>query len=710
MAVISKIRKRSGLIVTFIGVALFAFIVGDFQGQLFGSKQQNAGEISGKPVSFIAYDNEVQRLADIQKERRRQAALDEETMNSIRDRVWETYIQELALKPQFQKAGLSISDAEVKELILGNDPDPLVSQYFTDRSTNQIYPYFRDPVTGKLNTRMVKVYVDSLPPQEKSSWNDFEDMLRDSRTQAKYLGLVKKGLYVTTLQAKQDYEDLNRSVNFDFILQPYSSMPDSLVKFDKQDLLKYYNENRYKYKQDASRKLEYVSFDLKPTREDFNEVKAQMISLKNVWSTIKSKHEDSLFVIRESDSRHFDTTYYSVGQLPFQIDSLAHHLPKETILPMFMENNMYRLGKVFDSRMIPDSVKARHILIQVPQRDTLAKMIAKEKIDSLEKVILNQHNFAEMAKEFSQDGGSRDSAGSLGWFTQGSMVPEFDRACFEGKKGDLKIVYTNYGYHLIEILDQTKPRLKTQVAFIDRLVEPGSKTRQDVYNRATDFVSKYHAAGTFEKGVEENNLVPHIVEQLKESDRTIAGIENPIELIRWAFNASAGDVSAEPISFSDKYVIAYLAEIHEEGYATLEQKKQEVEIGAIKAKKAEKFLDNMNKLNAKTLTDYSSKMNLEIKPAIAATFNSYALPNVGRELNLYGSVFTLKNGETSKPITGEAGVYVLRIDGITEPVATTNYSVARKQAESNYSYRVDVETLDAIKKKANIQDNRAKFF
>lgn len=712
MAVIGKIRKRGGLIAAVVGIALLAFVLGDFitGGQSFFNSEQNAGEIAGNSISIIAFENEVQRIADVQKERRQQAALDDEMMGQIRDNVWTKFVNELALKPEFQNAGLSVSDGEVKELILGNDADPMVVQYFTDPNTNQIIQYFRDPMTGKLKPSSVKTYVDSLPAEEKPRWAEFEDILRDTRTQNKYLTLIKKGLYVTTEQAKQEYANLNRSVNFSYIVKSYSSLADSLVQVNEQDKLKFYNENHYKFKQDESRKLEYIIFDLKPTQMDFDEVKKQMDKLAEEWKEIKSFKEDSFMVVREADSRFFDTTHYGKGLLPAQIDSLAHASEKGTLLPMYLENNQYKLSKVIDWVMTPDSVKARHILLKVDAKDSIGKAKAQLKIDSIKSVIQKKHNFEEMAKKFSEDAGSKDTGGVLGWFATGKMVPEFQNACFRGKKGDLPVAFSQFGYHLIEILDQSPYTRKTEVATIDRKIEPGSKTRQDVYNNAVDFVTKYYASETFEKGVEEMNMVKHLADPLKENDKAIAGIDNPREIIRWAFNAGKGAVSTEPFSFPDKYVVAHLSEIREEGIAPLEQKKEEVEMGAKKAKKAEKFIEEMNKFNAKTIEEYASKLNLQVNPAEGATFSSYSIPNVGREMNVYGPLFTLKQGKMSKPIAGESGVYIVKIEKITEAPATTDYSQAKMQAKNNYSYRADSEAIEAIKKKAEIKDNRAKFF
>jgi peptidyl-prolyl cis-trans isomerase D len=710
MAIISRIRKRASLIVTIIGIALFAFVLGDFKGQLFSSSEQNAGEISGNKISVIAFDNEVQRIANSQKERARKSALDDEVMNQIRGGVWDKFVNELALKPQFQNAGIAVSDGEVKELILGNDPDEMVVQYFTDRNSNQIYPFFRDQITGKLKGSSVKIYVDSLPLDEKPRWAEFENQLRDGRAQNKYLSLIKKGLYITTQQAKQDYVSLNKSVDFKYISKPYSSIADSSLEVNEQDLLKFYNENQYRYKQDASRKVEYLVFDIKPTKSDFEEINSQMEKLSDEWKQIKVFKEDSFFVIREAESRFIDTVLYGKGQLSQQIDSLAHASEKGSVLPIYIDNNQYKLSKVINWKMLPDSVKARHILLKVTEGDTVAKAKAKTRIDSILSVVKKNKNFAELAKKISEDGGSGKDGGDLGWFTTGKMVPEFQNACFHGKKGDITIVFSKFGYHLIEIQDQSTPSRKTEIATIDRTIEPGSKTRQDVYNSAVDFITKYHSSETFDKGVEEMHLVKRLANELKESDKSIAGVENPRELIRWVFNAEKGAVSTEPFNSSDKYIIAHLVEIREEGIAPIDQKKEEVTIGAKKIKKAERFIEEINKHTSKTIDEYASKLNLQVNSSEGATFSAYSIPKLGNEMNLYGPLFSLKENTPSKPIAGESGVYIIQVEKVSEAPQTTDYSNAKIQAKNNFAYRVDGEAIEAIKKKAAIKDNRAKFY
>jgi peptidyl-prolyl cis-trans isomerase D len=434
-----------------------------------------------------------------------------------------------------------------------------------------------------------------------------------------------------------------------------------------------------------------------------------MEKLAEEWKQIKSFKEDSFLVVREADSRFFDTTHYGKGLLPAPIDSLAHASEKGTVLPIYVDNGQYKLSKVMDWKMTPDSVKARHILIKVPEGDTVAKAKAKIRIDSIFSAVKKSKNFEALAKKLSEDGSAKDG-GDLGWFGIGKMVPEFQNACFNGKKGDLVVVHSKFGWHLIEIMDQSVATRKTEVVTIDRAIEPGSKTRQDVYNSAVDFITKYHTSETFDKGVEEMHLVKRLADPLKESDKAIAGIDNPREIIRWAFTAKKGDISTEPFSFTDKYVIGHLAEIREEGIAPLEQKKEEVTIGAKKAKKAEKFTEEMGKLNAKTIEEYASKLGLQVNSSNEATFSSYTIPSVGREMNLFGALFTLKQNEISKPVAGESGVYIVKIDKITEAPATTDYSAAKNQAKNNFSYRVDNEAIEAIKKKAQIKDNRSKFF
>lgn len=743
MAVIGRIRKRAGLIVALVGVALFAFVLSDllFKGQGLFRSEQYAGKIAGASIPLNEYDNEVQRIADMQKERSHQAALPEEAMDQIRDEVWKKLVNDMAMKPQYHTAGISVSDAEIKDLILGNEPDPMVIRQFSDPNTGQIAPRFRDPMTGRFSPVRLKQTIDSLAPEEKSQWAEFEEVLRGARMEKKYLTLVKHGLFITDAQAKNDYENLNRSVSFNYILKPYSSLADASVKVEEKDLMKYYNEHQSKYKQDASRKLEYAVFNVSPTQQDFDEVKKSMEKLSDEWKNIKEKKEDSLLTVRESDSRMFDTTHYGKGQLPLQIDSLAHAAEIGTIFPVFLENNSYKLCKVMDYIITPDSAKARHILIRLPAQagaqqgagrmtpeksgqakaDSIADGKVKMKIDSIKKIVEKKKNFEEMAKQFGEDG-TKEKGGDLGWFKKGQMAGPFEWACYHGKKGDLLTVRTQFGWHLIEIMDQSERTRKTSVAIIERKVEPGTKTRNDVYTRINDFIDKYHTTETFEKGIEKENLVKRVADPLRETDKTISGLDNPRDVIRWAFNARKGDVTTVPFSFADKYVVAHLAEVREEGIAPMEQKKEEVEIGARKDKKAEKIIEEIEKGKVKgnsltstststlSLEELASRLNLTVQQVESASFSSYAIPGVGKELNLMGILFALRQGQMSAPVKGESGVYVARIEKITEPPATKDFTVAKTQAKNNFSYRADMEVLETIKKHADIKDLRAKFY
>lgn len=720
MAIIGSIRKRGALIATVVFIALLAFVMGDllFSGQSFFVSDRIIGEIAGTRISIDEFENEVNRTAINIKIRRQTSSLDEETIEQIRAGVWEKMVNDIAFKPHYEDAGLGVSEDELKYLLLGPDPDPIVVQYFTDPNTRQVYESMRDPTTGKLSPIAIKQYDDTIrkyqsrPPYsaEWARWVDFQERLPDMRIRNKYINLIKKSLYVTTQQAKADYDNLNRTVSFSYVLKPYSDIPDSVVKVTEKDRIKFYNENRYKFKQEASRKLEYVIFDIKATESDYEETRKEMEKLAEQWKDIKEEKDDSLFVVSEADDRWFDTTLYGQGQLPPQVDSLAHASPKGTVLPLYLDGDVYKLTKVVDADTVPE-VKARHILIKFPEGDSAkAKTKAKAKIDSIKTVIQRKKNFGEMAVLLSDDKASAPDSGNLGWFGRGRMVKAFDSACFAGKKGDMMVVLTEYGYHLIEILDRNPSVRKTQLATIDRKVLPGTKTRNNAYEKASDFIAKYHTIETFDKGVEEMNLVKRLADPLRESDKEIAGIDNAHEIIRWAFNARKGDVSTTPFHAQDKYVVAHLAEIREEGIAPIEQKKEEVEIGAIKTKKAEMILEEMKKLNVNRIEDYAAKLNLRVNPAEGAAFSSYSIPNVGRELKLYGPLFTMKEGEVSKPIAGETGVYVLRVDKITEAPATTDYSQAKTQAQNNYLYRAELEAIEALRKKAQIKDNRAKFF
>lgn len=709
MTVLAKIRNRAGLLVTIIGIALLVFILqsalesGNF---FFGNSDRNVGEISGKAIAYEEFNSKVQEATEARKKNSGQTALDEATTDQIVQQTWNQMLGERILNKEYEKLGIAVSGDELYDLMLGKEPHAYIKQYFTDQQTGTVLAMFANPQTGQLNMTKVLEYTQQMNEEQEVSWVMLENAIKQARIVEKYNNLVKKGLYITTSQAKDDYFAQNKLYNISYVVKKYASLPDTAVTVNEDDIKNYYNEHRNEFKQETSRKIEYVVFDILPSGEDSAEIKTDITRVVEEFKT-KTAMEDSAFVIAESDSRNFDTRFSKKGTLSPQIDSIMFNSPIGTVVGSYLENNSFRAAKLISIKAMPDSVKARHILIKLVNGDTANAMA---KADSLKKIITPK-NFADIAAKNSEDAGSAVKGGDLGWFAEGSMVPPFNDACFNGRKGDMPIVQSQFGIHLIEILDKGVESKRVQVATIDKAILPSARTLQGYYSKASEFSGKNNTSELFDKAVTEGKLNKRIAENIKEGSKTIPGLESPKELVRWLYEAKKGDVSSA-FELGNKFVIAHLVEIKEEGVAPLEQVKDEIEVKAKQDKKAENFIAQFNtSLTGVSMLDaFSKKVTIPVEKTEGLTFSSSTIQGIGQEEEVTGTIVTLKKNSLSKPIKGKTGVFVVNVDAVKEAPVTKDYSVTKMQSGSTLQSRVDYEVFNALKENAKVIDLRWKFY
>ncbi|HEY6161362.1 MAG TPA: peptidylprolyl isomerase, partial [Bacteroidia bacterium] len=353
---------------------------------------------------------------------------------------------------------------------------------------------------------------------------------------------------------------------------------------------------------------------------------------------------------------------------------------------------------------------------------------AKKLADSLLAVLKKStKNFPDLVVKYSSDSGSvsepdkdhpgknkrkpREKLGSY-TFPEGQMMKAFQDVVWNGKVGDLKIAETPYGYHIMEVKMRSPETRKVNIVTVEKTILPSRQTKQEVFDKANDFAIRYNTPELFSKGIEQEKLNKRIADPVKESDKTIAGLDSPRELIKWAFANPQGTISTDPFNFGNKYVVALISEVREKGIAPLEQKRVEVEIGAKQEKKAQMFIDEFNKslTGGMTIDAFATKIGLPVEIVDNVTFGSYSIPNLGKEGNVMGEIFALKEGQLSPPIKGFQGVYILVVDKYTPAPDTKDYTSSQKQVIQNLQYRVDQDLFNAMKTKADVEDNRARYY
>ena len=384
---------------------------------------------------------------------------------------------------------------------------------------------------------------------------------------------------------------MQKAASIRFVRLDYNTIPDSTVKVEDSDLSDYYSNNKNKYKQaETIRKIEYVTFDVTPSNDD-REAVTNWINEKT--AEFRQSTNDQLFVNQNSDSPS-DSTYHAKGTLAQAIDTALFNAPVGTVVGPFQDGNSLKLAKLTGTKMISDSVKARHILLKIENGDT-AKAVATA--DSLKNAIKKGSKFEALASQFSQDPGSAIKGGDLGWFRPGMMVPEFNDACFNGNKGDMPVVTSQFGVHLIQIMDKGAASRQIQVAVVERKIEASQKTFDNLYNKANEFASRNNSGEAFDSSIIKQGLNKRIADNVRENDKSIPGLDQPRELVRWAYTAKEDDVS-KVFTLGDKYVVAHLTEIRDKGFLPLDVVKDQVTVEVRKQKKGEMLVEKFK--NAKT--------------------------------------------------------------------------------------------------------------
>jgi peptidyl-prolyl cis-trans isomerase D len=705
MSALQFLREKAGVLVAgVIGLSLFLFVVSDFFGRGRGqrSKQKKyyeIGRINGEYISYQDYELRVQNLQEIYK-LSGTTNIDEATSESIREQMWQQMVREKILDVQYKDLGIGVSPEELDEMVLGNETHPIVKQLFTDRQS------------GQFNKSFLVNFLKSIETDEtaKKYWLFFEDQIVADRMNTKYNSLVTKGLYITSKQAEFENSLALRTVDFSYLLKNYSDVADTTINVSESDIKAYYSSHKENYKKTAQRDIEYVTFDITPSEDD--KLQAEKW-INNTKTEFASATDAVQFINSTSDTRH-NGFYYPISGVP---DSLKAFVKKENLKEVFgpyLENGSYKLARLLDASDRPDSVHARHILVSPKQNMTLE--MVRQKADSLVKVIKTGLAFNIVAMANSDDQGSAQVGGDLGWFSEGKMVVPFNNACFTAKKGTLTTVETNYGIHIIEVLDLSKKVRKYEVGIIDRKVLPSSLTNQKVYAEASRFAGSIISYDKFNKAVAEQKLNKRVANNITPQQKTLPGLEKPRLLIMSLFQTEAGkiilDINQQAVfEIGDKYVVGYCTKVSEDGIAPEKDVKNDIRYSILKDKKADLISKEFNNVKGegKTIEDASSKMGGKVLEATQINFRSYSVPGAGVEPALIGAATIAEQNILSGPVKGNNGVYLINVNNVVK-AKEEDAKLLKDRLMATFQMRGTYEAYEALKKKANITDKRYKFY
>ncbi|MBS9766333.1 MAG: SurA N-terminal domain-containing protein [Flavobacteriaceae bacterium] len=715
MAILSKIREKSVYLIIVIGLALFAFVVSPSKiGNFFSSSGVNeVGEINGEEINRKDF---AQMLENYQARTGGRISQTQATKA-----VWNGLVREKVFENQLKKAGIVVGEKDIWDAMVAM---PSIQQA----------PLFKNEA-GLFSEEKLKEYVANLKAEYDAgnkqgwlSWLQTEQNIKNQLQQSTYTSMLANGLGASLKESMFDYQLENTKIDAQYVYVPYTTIPDADVKVSEGEVKKYVESHPKEFKKEASRSLKYVTFAITPSEEDEKETKnkvASFISDREEYNPAsKSKvmvkgfknatNLKSFFEVNGSDI-NFNDSYYYENELPKVSDWNA--VAVNEVVGPYKDKGFFKLSKVTAITQLPDSVKARHILIPfVGSRAANAETKkteeqAKKFADSLLAVVKKSpKNFEKVAKDFSK-GPSASKGGDLGWFTYKTMVPEFRDYCFLNKKGDMGVVKTIFGFHIIKIDDQKNIQKAIKLVTFGRAIEPSEATENDIFQKAETLASNLHDGKKLEELAKEQNYFVQNAENLKVLDEAVPGIGNQRQIVSWAYKSdrNVGDSKRFDIEYSGKrgYVVVELTQkVSDDEVAVTGNLLNRVTPILRNEKKAKIIAD---KISGSTLEEIAKSTQQSVRNVSGVTFASPLLSGIGNEPKVVGAMSGIPVGKVSGKIDGQKGVFVVKVTNRTEAVKLDNYSSYQEKRKNSIKgglYKV----FDVLKDKADIVDGRAKFF
>ncbi|MBW3467666.1 SurA N-terminal domain-containing protein [Arthrospiribacter ruber] len=703
MALIKKIRQKTGLAIGVIAVGLIFFLVGGDilspNSTLLGGSSNKVGEIAGERITYEEYIRKIEEIK-FQFQQNTGRTPSENEMNSIREQAWQALIVDKVFDSQFDALGLTVSDAELVDMVQGKNIIAELRQQLTN------------PETGEFDRNQLVAFLQSLEdagPEQRAFWAQQERLFADARLRIKYDNLLSTSEYATKAEGRMEHKMSNTIADVDHLFIPFYAIPDTAVSVSDSELRDYINKNKEKFKVTNAADLAYVSFPINPSSEDSAAVISEM---RRLTEELGNAESDSVFAIRNSEAQRPFQTFLPGDALPNSLTSNVDEIEEGEIYGPFLTNRStyvtYKITSKFDGT---PRMRAAHILFGTQGLSDDAKAEVKQNAESVLKEIQDGLNFATAAAQYGQDG-TAQRGGDLGWFAKEDFVDEFAEVSFAQRNTGLinRLVETEYGYHIISVTDLPK-RESFKIATIERELIASDATRNDAYRKADFFAANAGNASEFNANAEKEGYRVIQANNVDAFARNLNNLTNAREVIRWAFNdASEGKVSGV-FELDNAYIVATLKQRYEEGTATLDQVRPQVLLQVRNEKKAKLIKDKIaGKSTLEEMRDvFPDDASLDNTPDLK--LSASVLPGVGFAPSAVGAAFGLKeSGQISKPVQEDVGIIVLKLNSLTPASEVGDYSNFQRQLTLNSSQRTAYMIMMALEDLANVKDYRYKFF
>lgn len=713
MATLQKIRSQAVLLLIVVGVALFAFIIGDFLtsgSSIMRQSQETIAEIDGDPLNYKEYDARILEMEEVYKMQTGQNNLQADIMHQIRESVFETIVRERLLDEQAERLGVSVTASELYDMVNGQNVHYMVQQM----------PFFQNPETQRFDRGMMMNFLRTIQQEDlsmysaqaqeqikqmKNYWLFWENNLKYVRLDEKMANLITKAVGANSLDAKDEFEAGRRSVDFEYASKSYASVPDSSFKVSVKELSRSYEEQKERFIQEPYRSAAYVVVDILPSQEDNEAIKTRIEKLATEFATAENI---AATVNSESDIPYMDC-FIANSQFTGDLNDFVRNASIGDVKGPYYQDNAWIMLRMIDKINRADSVKARQIFISNANDRKAAEQLA----DSLLNVLAEGEDFAALAGQYSQDQTANDG-GEMGWFREvdaySGIGPEFAEACFAASKNQLLSVRSKFGWHVVQVQDKTKAVEKSKLAQLYFSVTPSSKTYSAEYNKLSKILAENNKAEEFLNAARDAGYQVSSAAVVKSSDNTIGNVPEMRQAVRFVYNNKLGDVSTVLENSNNQFVVVAVTGVHDNEYLSLDEVRDELSREIINEKKAASIIASLQ-INENTgLSELAGANAMQTDTVHLVNFSMRRITGLGEEPALLAAVMNAPKGELSQPVAGKNAVYVFRVLSQVEPEIEFDAAAEKRNLDMNNNYRLTYQAYEALRAAKEVEDNRIRFY
>ena len=712
MQIIQSIRdKGAALIIVVIALSLIGFILMDAKSgsnsSMFGDGNSGTiGKVNGEAIDRAEFGKRVEQEENKKAQQTGKQPTGAEVL-AIREQLWNQIVAEKVFYREAEKLGINLSSKELSALLMSND---------------QTNPFMQekgllDPVTGKLDIGKAQEALANIK-KFKGDKRDLIDAqiiepLKLSTAVSKYGGLLSAAVYYPTWMQQKDNAESKSFATISYVAIPYNEISDSTVKVTDSDINDYVAKRKDFFKQEAGRTISYLTFSQLPSGADSLKARQMTEELKNSFA---ADTNSKAFVARNTSAVDFTDEFLPLSKIQSSAKDTIVKQSIGTVYGPFAEGPNYTLAKLLGTKTLPDSVKARHILIAVNDPQTgqpiMADSAAKKLADSILTAVKGGADFAALAIKYSADAGSGAKGGDLGTFGYGAMVPEFNTFSFSKSAGDKEVVKTQFGYHVIDIVSQKDFKPAYKIAFVAKPIIPSDETINAASMAATKASANKNAKELSDYAAKNGLKMVEIPVTIKENDYAVGNMQDARSLVQWAFKAKKGDVS-DPIIIGEDFLIATVNKIYKEGTQDAAIARPGAEAAVRNIKKADIIMAKLG--GGPSLETAAAAYNKTVTMAgldSSITMAAGIINGIGAEPKLIGASFNPANQtKVSGPIAGATGVYVIKVNSIQQKAdPSPEAKASATSARTNALRQQAGNWFEALKKQSDIKDSRSNYF